>query len=203
MPPPSAWAKRQRWVYETTTACALALERRHRRRFQRVVWFVASDHAPLKARLAADFASGAVSDGRRVLYARTSGRHSRIGRKSATSSHQVGDAQLAAPVDVPDAAHAELTWMHANWTRTRLHGHERAKPMRVDRTPQQYADDVSDAFVDWWLLGQADLAVIAPTSKHAPGNSFARSALARGLRTRSVYVLPGAGRCGIGEHTEF
>ena len=72
-------------------------------------------------------------------------------------------------------------------------------------------DSVSQALADWWLIGEADLAVIGPrgsnraTNLGSPGsaervihddggawyqNSFHPSAVARGARMHSTFVLP-------------
>ena len=186
LPPKEDWSAQQRYVYESTVRCALQLERRHAGGFARVVWFISSDAVPLKRTIAAEFGAGHSRD---VLFANTSGRHSRRVRRVAPQTTP-GDQD----------SHQAMTWMAPDKLSAVLR--ERL-PTPDQNTADEYARDVADAFADWWLLGQADLAVLGPTSRDLPlvQNSYARTALARGVRTRSVFALPRD--CATGEHSEM
>lgn len=186
LPPKEDWSVQQRYVYESTVRCALQLEQRYAGGFARVVWFVSSDAVPLKRTIAAEFGTGH----RNVLFANTSGRHSRFGARRVAPPTKPGD----------EASHQAMTWMAPDKLSAVL---REQLPTPDQSTRDEYARDVADAFADWWLLGQADLAVLAPTSPDLPliQNSYARTALARGLRAHSVYALPRD--CATGEHSEM
>jgi hypothetical protein len=61
---------------------------------------------------------------------------------------------------------------------------------------------VHEAVGDWWLLGETDLAVLGPQTVRSRYNSFARSAFARGARTRSLFYVP-ASECAYQETIRY
>merc|ERR1712154_416621 len=63
-----------------------------------------------------------------------------------------------------------------------------------------YSRGVTEAIADWWLMGEADLAILGLWSFDQ--QTFARSASTRGARTRSLYLVNREGSTGgsTGEH---
>ena len=57
---------------------------------------------------------------------------------------------------------------------------------------------VSEAIADWWLLGEADLGIVAPITSSSNHNSFGRSGFVRGGRTRSIFAVPSSACVGVG-----
>merc|ERR1711933_152940 len=54
-------------------------------------------------------------------------------------------------------------------------------------TVSGYSHAVTEALADWWLMGEADLAILGLWSFDQ--QTFARSAFTRGARTRSLYLV--------------
>lgn len=74
------WELNHRYGYAMTVLCALQLESRWAAGFDRVVWFVSGDHAPLLRYLANEFGESASLEegsGRVVMTSGSHGRHSR------------------------------------------------------------------------------------------------------------------------------
>lgn len=117
------------------------------------------------------------------------------------SDERVLRARLVADFDEGEAAIGgrrvlvtESSGMHTRRTAVAGLGVNQA----LSRDPRAYAKGVAEAISDWWLLGEADLAVIGSYKFPSSASSFQRTAFARGGRSHSTFQpITCVGRLGM------
>jgi len=145
-----------------------------------VVWVVVSDDIALRETFCDEYHDP--QNGRFVVSSGSAGRHS---RPNLADTHPVTDEppnQSAASEECSGSGSSDPSTCSSDSSRSRSSSSSTTRG-------SGYARSVAEAVQDWWLLGEADVAVLSPW--RGDGGSYPRTAVARTARLHSTFTPPG------------
>jgi len=161
--------------HSTRTSKGEADEGRSYGTIPEVVWVVVSDDIALRETFCDEFNDP--QNGRYVVSSGSAGRHS---RPNLATTHPANEDYAGA--ENREGTSEECSSSGSSDTSTC------SDSSSSTSSGSSYARSVTEAVQDWWLLGEADVAVLAPW--RGDGASYPRTAVARTARLRSTFAAP-------------